>query len=1118
MRKWEKGRKGRREEGKKTNHDVLRLMPCAILHTQYILHFTFYVLRFTRPRFLPLCLLVAVLWVGTPSSVLAHQRFQPRAFDGALHLTRPPRIGGNATLILSVGSNLPETVHARIWFRLPRGISSRSTDLFDDSYFPPYAPNQQYSLRLHVEKPGNYPLQASIYATLPDGQTEIEHFYTYLLVTPSYAQVSPEPFDEPMDHRPLETRVQFRAFRAAAGGLTVRGSVVYFDDNDRMELPIHRPQVLLYLDNPLGKDIEIDQTFANEHGAYIFENPILPELNPGMRRDLYVVVRFDNSVLSIEDRQKKIYEFPSETVRDVPDGEAIIDFALDPENSNRGLAHIFNTIQLAHTFLISRLGWERDRSVRVVWPGTGNISSYFAHQFGDQVSSETIRIVNQDQWRRITMFHEYGHAVMTGAYGYNYDSVPRGNYQGSHRLETVTDTGFAFNEGWAEFMEAAVDNRALNVTGRPNQIVPNIESNQWWTGHVEGKGVNISGERVEGAVASILWDIFDRADSTDHQANVDDDGILDRLDLLWEIFLNDKPQDITAVAIAWRERGFPMLEALEEIYATHHTLSRPNTVPTFRFTSPTADGGLADKSFQITWEASDPDGDDFTITLFYDLNRRSGGSTLIQSRLSSDRSGFTWNTNFIANGKYYLRAEVKDSRNATTEVYSDGFVIVDHTPLLPPIITSNTHPDPNRWYVNNSPQLAFQTQPTVISGQQYSFILNREPETVPDANPDALVRNNKLTLAGLGDGAWWVHIRARDELGYWTDASHFGIKIDSTPPPRVPSPRWLTDPTGNSPEITLEWDAAADVSEIIAYHVQIDVDSRDFQSNLLFDQSVDGNVRRHTFTGVLGKTYYAQIKAENGANLLSRTWSLITPGVMLTEPAAWDLNRDGLVNIIDLVLVASHFGETIAQPAIPNPDVNRDGVVDIADLILVAGHFGEGVNAAVAPGLRISKSRNTHHESRFTSHTSPRIDLARIQTALLALHRHPRPPPNVQAAMEALKSWLEAVLESDLPPVMETRLLLNYPNPFNPETWIPYELAAPAAVRIEIYAGTGQLVRRLDLGRQSVGRYHRPDRAAYWDGRDEAGNAVASGIYFYVLRVSDSSGSHTYTRKMVLSK
>ena len=95
-----------------------------------------------------------------------------------------------------------------------------------------------------------------------------------------------------------------------------------------------------------------------------------------------------------------------------------------------------------------------------------------------------------------------------------------------------------------------------------------------------------------------------------------------------------------------------------------------------------------------------------------------------------------------------------------------------------------------------------------------------------------------------------------------------------------------------------------------------------------------------------------------------------------------------------------------------------------------------------------------------------------------------------------------------------TALLPNYPNPFNPETWIPYHLAEPADVTMHIYAADGVLVRTLALGYQPAGIYQYRSRAAYWDGKNEVGESVASGLYFYTL----TAGDFTATGKMLIRK
>ena len=115
------------------------------------------------------------------------------------------------------------------------------------------------------------------------------------------------------------------------------------------------------------------------------------------------------------------------------------------------------------------------------------------------------------------------------------------------------------------------------------------------------------------------------------------------------------------------------------------------------------------------------------------------------------------------------------------------------------------------------------------------------------------------------------------------------------------------------------------------------------------------------------------------------------------------------------------------------------------------------------------------------------------------------------SAMKMLIYW-QQLLATARP--AKTQLLANFPNPFNPETWIPYELATDTDVRLTIYSSTGVVVRALQLGHQTAGYYTDRERAAYWDGRNALGEQVASGIYFYQLETDEMST----LRKMVILK
>ena len=199
-----------------------------------------------------------------------------------------------------------------------------------------------------------------------------------------------------------------------------------------------------------------------------------------------------------------------------------------------------------------------------------------------------------------------------------------------------------------------------------------------------------------------------------------------------------------------------------------------------------------------------------------------------------------------------------------------------------------------------------------------------------------------------------------------------------------------------------------------------------------------------------------------------------------------DVNSDGVVDVADLVWVASHFGRAVVHGADPSPDVNNDGLVNREDLLLVVEALESEENITAAPSLTASN----------------------LQRWILEAKR--RNPGN-----ETFQRGI-AVLAQLLTPFHPTKtvLLPNYPNPFNPETWIPYQLAAPADIRIVIYTADGRLVRILELGHQGVGMYESRSRAAYWDGRNALGEPVASGVYFYTL----TTGDFNATRKMLIRK
>ncbi len=232
-----------------------------------------------------------------------------------------------------------------------------------------------------------------------------------------------------------------------------------------------------------------------------------------------------------------------------------------------------------------------------------------------------------------------------------------------------------------------------------------------------------------------------------------------------------------------------------------------------------------------------------------------------------------------------------------------------------------------------------------------------------------------------------------------------------------------------------------------------------------------------------------------GQNNYIKLWD-ITSAVGSTSGAPHltaDVNGDGVVDIADLVAVNSAL---LTDASENNADVNQDGIINIADLILVAAAIATS-EAAVAAAPAV-----------IAAQAAKQLTPADVQQWLTQAHAAKLTTPTAKRGMLFLQHLLSVLTPQ------KTALLPNYPNPFNPETWIPYQLAAPAAVTLCIYAVDGSLVRTLDLGHQPVGIYESKNRAAYWDGRNAVGEPVASGVYFYTL----TAGDFMATRKMLIRK
>jgi len=270
-------------------------------------------------------------------------------------------------------------------------------------------------------------------------------------------------------------------------------------------------------------------------------------------------------------------------------------------------------------------------------------------------------------------------------------------------------------------------------------------------------------------------------------------------------------------------------------------------------------------------------------------------------------------------------------------------------------------------------------------------------------------------------------------------------------------------------------------------------------SELEFDEFDLGKVSEGKYAATyanftLAGDYAVIVNAENADGFANPVQTIITvAGEESTKPKlAGDVNGDNSVNIFDLVMVAGQFGKSGAGLS---GDVNGDSSVNIFDLVMVAGNFGKS-NVAAAPTVLANKLTFTTQQKWS------------IQSAIVEL----KDMSARSQAEELVLNLLIAILPERLPE--QTQLLPNYPNPFNPETWIPFELSQDSKVSITIYDIAGTPVRNISMGYLQAGSYVSQSKAAYWDGKTDTGERVASGTYFYTLKTA----GYVSTQKMIILK
>ncbi|MBM3234809.1 hypothetical protein FJZ31_00780 [Candidatus Poribacteria bacterium] len=380
------------------------------------------------------------------------------------------------------------------------------------------------------------------------------------------------------------------------------------------------------------------------------------------------------------------------------------------------------------------------------------------------------------------------------------------------------------------------------------------------------------------------------------------------------------------------------------------------------------------------------------------------------------------------------------------------------------IIVANTNQNNVSVFKNNGDG-TFQTRVNFsVGGSPWSIFAN---DFDADGDLDCVVTNIDNNT---------VSILANDQYG-----------VPIPPKPTLASP--LDGATGVSTKPTLSWNAS---SGAMSYQLQVSTNAN--FSTTVVDQSAIPDTSYYV-TGLLNyTTYYWRVNASSAAG--TSDWS--SAWKFTTAPRPGDVSGNGEVTAYDASLVLQHVVGLIelSPDAQEAADVTGNGTITALDAALILQYTVGLIIKFPVESEPIAPAMNPKNETQV------------LAEAIAQLEDTPLTKEQKQVLEE-----LKRLVSQKLPPA-QTALFQNFPNPFNPETWIPFELAREAEVVIQIYNIKGELVRTLPIGHRPAGSYLSKEKAVFWNGTNQNGEAVANGLYFYTLK----AGEFQATRKMILVK
>ncbi|MFQ6042309.1 MAG: fibronectin type III domain-containing protein, partial [Candidatus Poribacteria bacterium] len=398
-------------------------------------------------------------------------------------------------------------------------------------------------------------------------------------------------------------------------------------------------------------------------------------------------------------------------------------------------------------------------------------------------------------------------------------------------------------------------------------------------------------------------------------------------------------------------------------------------------------------------------------------------------------------------------------------------------------------------------------------------------QVAEEPTPQPAGASESFAVTGLSaETTYYFAIKTADEAPNWSELSNVatGTTLDITPPADITNLA-ASNPTDNS--ITLTWTAPGDDGDTgtaSEYDIRYSTDTITASSWDSATQVMDepapqpaGTSESFTVTGLSAKTtYYFAIKTADEAPNWSALSNVATIETLLADVTSLSRVETSKIRFsrrkkkFYLKTTWENIGtESFLQPLQVVIENITPPTVTVAN---ASGTTADGKPyydySHLVGGGKLEPGETSAAKWFIFNSPDGRVKFE-VDLSCWAKIENVSASPKIKSLIGQTKQ-IHIVI-----PAVST-LAQNFPNPFNPETWIPYELAEESEVRISIYDVQGKLVRTLYLGHKEIGRYFSKDKAAYWDGRNDLGEKAGSGIYFYQIQ----AGDFQTVRKMAIIK